>query len=135
MPVSAIVADTPCYVLMKGGSRLSPNVVPLSSGRDCSAVYGFSGKDSYGKFCSLSEQALTPYPLVKTFLRDQVASSGDSLRLVILDASGPKDPCVLAATMESVLEVLESRTTEVTVAHRLKFDFKTDVYEIEEVSV
>jgi hypothetical protein len=134
MPMIAAVADTPHYVLMDGNRRISPTVVPLRSGSECSPIYGFSDKGPYDKFCMNSELALTPYPLVKVYLRNQAGAPGDALQLVVLDAAGPRDSCVQAATMEAVLEAQENRTTHVTVAYQLTFDQEANTYRVEEAS-
>ena len=135
MPISAVVAHTPNYVLIDGKLRIGPEVVRLDAGIECSAIYGFSDKGPYDKFCRNSELALTPYPLVKVYLRSQAGAPGDGLQLVVLDAAGPRDPCVQAATMEAVLEAQENRTTHVTAAYRLMFDQEANAYRVAEDSV
>ena len=117
MSMIAAVADTPHYVLLDGNRRIGPTVVPLRSGSECLPVYGFSDKGPYDKFCMSSELALTPYPLVKVYLRSQAGAPGDGLRLMVLDAAGPRDPYLHAATMEAVLEAQENGTTHVTAAY------------------
>jgi hypothetical protein len=102
---------------------------------ECSTIYGFSGRGPYGKFCRNSERGLTPYPLVKVYLRSQVGAPGDSLQLVVLDAPGPSVPCLQAAAMQAVLEALENRTHYVTAAYRLTFDEEISAYRVEEASV
>jgi hypothetical protein len=134
MPMSAVVADTPYYVLMDGNRRIGPKVVQLQSEIDCSPIYGFSDKGHYDKFCSHSQRALTPYPLVKLYLRDQASAPGDGLRLVVLDAAGPREPCLHTATMEAVLEAQENRTARVNAAYQLVLDQEADAYRVEEVS-
>ena len=135
MPMIAAVAGTPHYVLMHGNRRIGPSVVPLRSGSECAAIYGFSDKGPYDKFCTNSELALTPYPLVKVYLRSQAATPGAGLQLVALDAAGPRDPYLHAATMEAVLEAQENRTNHVTAAYRLMFDQEANAYRVEEDSV
>ena len=135
MPMIAAVAGTPHYVLLDANRRIGPTVVPLHSGSECSPIYGFSDKGPYDKFCRNSELALTPYPLVKVYLRSLAGAPGDALQLVVLDAAGPRDLYVQAATMEAVLEAQENRTTHVTVAYRLIFDEEADAYRVEEASV
>ena len=82
-----------------------------------------------------SQLALTPYPLVKVYLRNQAGAPGDGLKLVVVDAAGPREPCLHAATMEAVLEAQENRTTHVTAAYRLMFDQEANAYRVEETSV
>lgn len=131
MPRHAVAADTPYYVLLDGNHRVGPHVVPLRSGVECAPIYGFSDKGPYDKFCLNSELALTPYPLVKVYLRSQADVPGDGLKLVVLDAVGPHEPQLVAATIETVLAAHKNRTTQVTAAYRLSFDREAHAYTVE----
>ena len=135
MPVSETVADTPHYVLMNRNHRIGPEVLQADSEAVCLPIYGFSAKGPYDTFCMNSQLALTPYPLVKVYLRNQTDAAGNGLKLVVVDAAGPDDPCLHAATMEAVLEARENRTAHVTVAYRLMFDQEASAYRVEEASV
>ena len=135
MPMNALVAGTPYYVLMDGHNRIGPKVIKLLSGIECSPIYGFSDKRFYDKFCVNSERTLIPYPLVKNYLRSQAAEVGDGLKLVVVDADAPSKPCVHAATMDEVLQAQEQRATHVNAAYRLIFDQEADAYSLEAVSV
>jgi hypothetical protein len=130
----AVVAVTPYYVLLEGKRRIGPHVLPLLSGIECLPIYGFSDKGPYDKFCTNSPLALTPYPLVKGYLQSQTESPDEGLKLIVIDAAGPGEPLLYAATMEAVLEAQENRTTVVTVTHHLTFDQDTDAYRVEEAS-
>ena len=132
MTIKQPVVRTPHYVLMDGSRRLGPQVIPLDLGANCSIIYGFSDKGPYDRFCGNSDMALTPYPLVKGYLRNQVGDSGGDLNLVVLDADGPRERCLHAATMEAVLEAQESLTIHVTAAHRLTFDKDAAAYRVNE---
>jgi hypothetical protein len=133
MPSNAMLA-TPYYVLRDGNHRIGPAVVQVSSGIACLPIYGFSDKIPYDNFCSESQLELTPYPLVKGYLQSQVETQGEGLKLVVLDAAGPREPALHAATMEAVLEAQENRTTHVTATHLLRFDHKASVYTLVEVA-
>ena len=135
MPMSAAVDGTPYYVLMDGNRRIGPEVVQSHANIECSPIYGFSDKGPYDKFCRNSQQELTPYPLVKVYLREQAGAPGDGLKLVVLDAAGPREPYLHAATMEAVLEAQENRTTHVVAAYRLLFDQVVNAYRLAEASV
>ena len=126
------IMETPRFVLMEGNRRIGPHVAPSPSGRDCSTIYGFSHKTPYEKFRANSTLSLTPYPLVKFYLRDQVGGPENKLRLVVVDASGPSEPVLRAATMEAVLEAQENGTTRVSTRHRLNFDADISAYRLEE---
>jgi hypothetical protein len=134
MAMTAVVAGTPCYVLMDGNHRIGPRIVQSDSEFDDSPIYGFSDKGPYDEFCRNSQLALRPYPLVKVYLRSQISALSDGLHLVVVDAAGPHEPSLHAATMEAVLEAQENRTTHVTVAYQLAFDQEADAYRVEEAS-
>jgi hypothetical protein len=129
-----VVTGTPRYVLLDGNRRIGPKVSRLNAGIECSPIYGFSAKGPYDKFCKNSQLALTPYPLVRGYLRNQLSASGDDLKLVVVDAAGPCEPCVHGATMEAVLEAQEDQTAHVTAAYRLMFDQEANAYRVEETS-
>ena len=135
MPMSAVLGATPYYVLMDGKRRIGPIVVRLQTGAECSPIYGFSEKDPYDKFCVNSQLVLTPYPLVKGYLQNQASTPDDGLKLVVIDATGPREPYLHAATMQAVLEAQENRMTHVTTAYRLVFDREAEAYSVEELSV
>ena len=87
MPLSTVAASTPNYVLIDGNLRIGPKVLPLDAGMGCSAIYGFSEKGAYDRFCANSQLALKPYPLVKGYLRNQIDALGEALKLVVIDAA------------------------------------------------
>ena len=135
MPMSAVLGATPYFVLMDGNRRIGPKIVPLDVGIECSPIYGFSNKDPYDRYCLNSQVALTPYPLVKGYLRKQASAPDAGLKLVVVDAAGPREPYLHAATMEAVLEAHENRMSHVTPAYRLVFDQQAEAYRVEDVSV
>jgi hypothetical protein len=135
MPMTAVVADAPYYVLMDQNRRIGPKVLQSPSGIACAAIYGFSDKGPYDKFCRNCQLALTPYPLVKVYLRNQAGALGDGLKLVVVDAAGPHEDCLHAATVEAVLKAQENQMTHVTAAYRLMFDQEAHAYRLEEASV
>ena len=130
MPTTAAFVHTPYYVLMEGKRRLGPKVEPLPSGAECLAVYGFSDKACFDKFCANSQLALVPYPLTKFYLQDQTNFPGNNLNLVVVDAAGPHDPCIRAGTMEAVLRSQEDQTLHVTAACSLTFDPEATAYRV-----
>ena len=129
---TTVSASTPNYVLLNGKTRISPNVFPLRSGRVCSSLYGFSDKVPYDLFRTNSEVALTPFPLVKVYLRTLIETGSENLHLVILDASGPNDVTVRAATMEAVLEAHISQASSVLAEYSLTFDTEENGYRVDE---
>lgn len=132
MTLSQVVVSTPRYVLMDGSRRIGPEVQPLCLGNRCLPIYGFSGKALYDKFLSQSELALTPYPLVGGYLRNQIELAGDSLKLVVIDPAGIQEPYLHAATMAAVMEAQEAKAMHITAKFRLVFDQRADAYRVEE---
>ena len=123
---------TPNYVLLNGKIRLAPIVLPLQSGRICSSLYGFSDKIPYDSFRASSELALTPFPLVKVYLRTLLETGSENLHLVIVDATGPTDPAIRAATMEAVLEAQMAHSSSVLAEYSLTFDAAVNGYRVDE---
>jgi hypothetical protein len=131
MPLSTVAASTPNYVLIDGNLPTGPRVVRLDASTECSVIYGFSDKGPYDKFCTNGQQALRPYPLVKGYLRNQMEAPSDSLKLVVIDAAGPSERYLQAATFEAVLEAQESRAAHVAAAYRLTFDEEANAYQVD----
>lgn len=129
--MNALLANTPCYVLLDGSRRLGPKLMALHGGREYEAIYGFSSKESYDLFCAKSDQPLMPYPLVRGYLKNQIADSGDMVQLVVVDAAGPQYPQVNAATMNSALEAAEQKANQVTLSFRLTLDRESQAYCVE----
>ena len=117
------VGDTPFYVLMDGSRRVGPKV----AGSEPEAfIYGFSDKGPYDRFCANCELSLKPYPLVKGYLRNQVGAA--CAQFVAIDAEGPRQSSLRAATVQAVLEAQESRSLQVATACCLNFDKGTNEY-------
>ena len=121
---------TPGYVLLHDKTRLAPTVLPLRSGRKCIGLYGFSDKTPYDLFRASSKLSLTPFPLVKGYLQTLIESGSDNLHLVIVDACGPNETQVHAATMEAVLHAQKSQLSAVAVEYTLTFDEEFNTYQV-----
>ena len=130
--MNALLANTSYYVLLDGARRLGPKLLPLHGGTECVAIYGFSDKQPYDLFCANCDLPLTPYPLVKGYLINQIADSGDTIQLVVVDAAGPQEAQLNAATMDSVLEAMEQDANQVTLSFRLTLDPESQAYRVEE---
>ena len=128
MTLSTVSVSTPKYVLMDDDGRIGPHLVPSPGGHTCLAVYGFSGKAFYDRFISASSLSLTPYPLVRGDLRNQLELAGNELALVVVDAAGPDEPVLEAALMQAVLLAQESKAMQVTAQHRLVLEPSTKAY-------
>ena len=123
MPTIVEAADTPIYVLMDGSRRIGPQVVGVTPEV---FVYGFSGKAPYDKFCASCELSLQPYPLVKGYLKNQVAAG--CATFIAIDADGPRQTVLDAATAEAVLEAQEHRSLQVATVCRLTYDEELNAY-------
>ena len=123
---------TPQYVLLNGKTRLAPTVLPLKSGRNCSALYGFSDKAPYDEFRGHSAMGLTPFPLVKVYLRTLLDTDSENLHLVIVDAEGPTTGRLQAATMQAVLDAQLAQESSVVTEYSLTLDVDANVYRVDE---
>ncbi|WP_436714654.1 hypothetical protein U8335_16925 [Roseiconus lacunae] len=132
--MTAQLVNTPYYVLLDGKHRLCPVLLPTDLKPEGVAIYGFSDKPPYDLFCANCELALTPYPLVKGYLKNQIADSGDAIQLVVVDAAGPHESQLNAATMKSVLEAQEKKSEGVTISFHLMLDRGSQAYRVEKAS-
>jgi hypothetical protein len=130
MPIGAAFVDTPYYLLLEENCRLGPEVTRLPTRTVRSAVYGFSVKASYDRFCERVQLSLRPYPLTKFFLRQESETPGDGLDLVVVDPAGLDDSCLYAVAMEDVLDAQKDRTPRMMVSHRFTFDQAVDAYRV-----
>jgi len=127
-------AKTPHYVLKEGSQPTCPSLSQTPSQVHPTVIYGFSDKPEYDVFLSDSPLALTPYPLVKGFLKNQIELNIGSLKLIVLDAISSTQQCLYAATFQSVLESFQLGTESVAVSHRLVLDGSSPDYRIETCS-
>ena len=123
--------------MLKSGSQpIFPTVSFDEPDTICVCIYGFSDKPIYDDFISCAGQLLTPYPLVKGYLVNQIADadSTDSIgvgpALVILDATNPAQPVLAAATMAAVLRAQQEKAKQVPVEFEFVFDSETASYQI-----
>lgn len=133
MAPNAVTAATPRYLLLDAGVRLGPPVLQPKSGSECTATFGFSSKEYFDRFCKNTESALTPYPLVKVFLRNEANSAAPTRRVMVLDAIGPNEQQFDATTIKAVLNAHENEAPRVTTTHCLTRDPDTDRYRIDEL--
>jgi len=127
-------ARTPRYVLRDGSHPTFPIVLQASSAAETIAIFGFSDKPEYDTFVSAAPQALTPYPLVKGYLQNQIALDVDSLRLTVLDAAGPQQETLDAATFEDVLEAFQRNSESVRITHQLIRDAAAQGYRVQAIT-
>ena len=129
--MNALLVETPNYVLLDHTQRIGPELSAMDSGQKCIAIYGFSDKQPYDAFCENSELALTPYPLVKGYLRNRIDVAGDTILIVVIDAAGPDEPILDASTMQLVLEAHEKESPQVSVSYQLTKDEQSTAYRVE----
>lgn len=125
---------TPRYVLKDGSNPTRPPVLKSSAKIQPTAIFGFSDKPEYDAFLNASPLALTPYPIVKGFLENQIALSVDAVRLIVLDASSPNQRVFKAATFQSVLESFRLGLDRVAISHQLILDESSQEYLIQIVA-
>ncbi len=124
-------AKTPRYVLRDGSHPTGPSILQASSGDQTTVIFGFSDKPEYDVFLKASPLALTPYPLVKGFLENQIALEIDSLKLIVLDATSSQQRILHAATFQSVLESFQLDSDRLVVSHQLVLDDTSAAYRIQ----
>lgn len=136
MSQRTVFTNTPHYLLKSGNQAIYPTINLEDPNTNCICVYGFSEKPIYDKFIRSASQLLTPYPLVQGYLSNQLGesasddTSGDCLRLVILDATDQFQPVLFATTMKSVLKAQQDDSIQVPVEFELVFDPETSGYNL-----
>jgi hypothetical protein len=108
--MSGQTALTPNYLLYEDGRPISTLLKIPHTGETATAVYGFSDKPMYDRFCMATTRRLTPFPLVKTYLRNQLKLKPNEAKFMALDASSCDSSNLDIATMVSVLDSLEHKT-------------------------
>ena len=134
MAAQTVTCETPRYVLHEDRQPIGPNVVPHSQGSGCLAIYGFSGKPAYDAFIAASQGDLRPYPLMKGYLRNRLVEEHETTCVVIVDAAGPVDVGVDAATMENVLAAQDKAAPQLASDFHLTFCPTRQAYTMDEVT-
>ncbi|GAA5507682.1 hypothetical protein Rcae01_03139 [Novipirellula caenicola] len=122
---------TPYYVLIFDKSRIGPTLTAAESASSYQVIYGFSDKKPYDTFCANSPRPLTPYPLVKGYLQSQIEMAPDVIHLVVVDATGPHDAVLYAATMQSVFDSQKTQNPQVTASFRLTLNADNESYAVQ----
>ena len=133
MPTFSADSSTPTYVLMNDGCRIGPRLTQVASEK-CDVIYGFSSKAAYECFRDNCDVALTPYPLVKGYLRNRIEETDKEHKLVAIDVNGPLDAALKATTIATVLDAQEKQIAHVTSVYLLAFDEDKNAYRLAEVS-
>lgn len=123
-------ADVPRFVLMHERRRVGPQLMTEPAGVEYAAVYGFSTRALYERFRGNSDLALAPYPLVQAYLRAEGEKSNAARSLIVIDAAGPGDARLYAATTGAVLEAQEHQATRVAAAYQLVRGSGSQAYQV-----
>ncbi|KLU05035.1 hypothetical protein RISK_002797 [Rhodopirellula islandica] len=126
-------SKTPRFVLKADGLPIGPDTVPSNRETETQVVFGFSSKEHYDAFQKVCSDPVTPYPLVKGYLQNQVEESGGRLQLVMLDADSPTQEVCPAATFQATLTSIEGSSDTVPVSHQLNFDGESLRYDVRRV--
>ncbi|WP_372724916.1 hypothetical protein [Novipirellula sp.] len=129
--MNPITIATPCYVLISEKARIGPILKVAKTGTSYQIIYGFSDKAPYDVFCANSPLPLTPYPLVKGYLQSQLEMAPGVSHLVVVDATGPHDAQLNAATMQAVFDALKTQSPQVTASFRLTLNSDNQSYTVE----
>lgn len=133
MATNALSVATPRYLLLGDEGPIGPDVIQSQTDTVSSAVYGFSSKARYDLFCTASEQALRPYPLLKGHLRKPPDFTGKRITMISCDPDGPEDSDLRSTTAESLLHSLESSSDQVPVEFHLTASHRGAAYKIHAV--
>ncbi|TWT85285.1 hypothetical protein Pla123a_00920 [Posidoniimonas polymericola] len=125
---TAQTGQTARYVLLAADTPIGPACNAANGGESYSAVYGFSDRSAYEKFCSTSPDPLRPYPLVGGLLKNHPTGTDGSVRLVVLDAPGVQADCLHAATVDEVSTAQLKRSPQVRATYVLDRNDATGVY-------
>ncbi|WDQ15207.1 hypothetical protein [Rhodopirellula sp. P2] len=126
-------SKTPRFVLKADGLPIGPNTVPANQDAETQVVFGFSSKEHYDAFQKACSDPVTPYPLVKGYLQNQVEEGSGRRQLVMLDADSPTQEECLAATFQSILASIQSSSDTVPVSHQLHLDRESLLYDVRSV--
>jgi hypothetical protein len=110
---------TPRYLLLGSDGPVGPDVTEFTSDTGSLAVFGFSSKEYYDRFCAASELTLRPYPLMKGHLKKSPEFTGKRITLICVDPGGPADVEFQATAAESLLLAIETGSDQVAVDFHL----------------
>ncbi len=126
-----VFAKVPRFVLKDGAHPTCPKVPGAPPDQPVNVIFGFSDKPEYDVFLKATSLALTPYPLVKRYLQNQIDLEMSTTKLVAVGAASPHQCVVPAATMEAVLESFQLGMDQVAITHQLIFDEVSKQYRVQ----
>jgi hypothetical protein len=119
MTINALSVATPRYLLLGSDGPVGPDVIQLKPDTDSFAVFGFSSKERYDRFCAATELALRPYPLMRGHLRKPPEFTGKRITLICVDSSGPVEAEFQATTADSLVLAMETGSDQVPINFHL----------------
>lgn len=122
----------PRYVLLNEDESPDGPRCRDHAGEPCTAVYGFSDRSSYEAFSAGVTELRRPYPLVGGDLKRMLQRSG--VQLVVINAAGPTETNLVAATADAVLLAQTNPSEPVSTSYRLSLATGTAEYDVERLS-
>lgn len=110
---------TPHYLLLNGDEKIGPEIVQYHSTSNFFPLYAFSSRLHYDLFTRNSNMELQPYTLVAKFLDSRIQNATHYEQVLIIDACGPFDDEVKAATFENVYLALIHDNENVEASYHL----------------
>lgn len=117
--MNLLTTKTPMYLLLKDKQPLGPSVVADPDGTKQRVVFGFSDKGPYDAFIANASEGLRPYPLVKGYLKGLLEIEATSKPAIVIDALSETASSFHAATVQSVIECMESNSSSIPITLRL----------------
>ncbi len=125
-----ILAKTPHYLMMHDHVVVGPTMAEGPDQEVHRVVFAFTDKLQYDTFWASAKEKMTPYPLVKSYLRSQLERDPRIQWLMVLDASSEHQDVVSATTFQNVLSSMENKSDSVPLTHRLTLDAARGRYSI-----
>jgi hypothetical protein len=119
MTSNALTVAKPRYLLLGSDGPVGPEVIRSTTDTGSSAVFGFSSKEHYDRFCTATELPLRPYPLLKGHLRKSPEFTGERITLICVDPGGPVEAEFQATSAESLLLAIETGSDQVPIQFHL----------------
>lgn len=120
------------YILLKDKQPLGPTVVADRDGTKQRVLFGFSDKGPYDVFIANALDGLTPYPLVKGYLKGLLEENKVKDPVIVLDAMSATEPFFHAATAQSVIACMESHASYIPITLRLDLVHDNGEYQVRE---
>jgi hypothetical protein len=117
--MNLLTTKTPMYLLLKDKQPLGPSVVADPDGTKQRVLFGFSDKGPYDAFIANASEGLRPYPLVKGYLKGLLEIEATSKPAIVIDALSETASSFHAATVQSVIECMESNSSSIPITLRL----------------